>query len=825
MKHYIGIDLGTTNSAICSFDGKAVRIWKSPEQNDVTPSAIFVDRRGNRYYGRRAYNMAPSNPKNSAILFKRYMGTNQTFTLESAGVTLTPEECSAEILRVLFGYLPEEIRNDPNTATVITVPAAFSQVKKDATLEAAHLAGIGKVALMQEPVAAIMSVMRTQPREGIFLVYDLGGGTFDISIAQNIGGKINVLSQDGKETCGGRDWDRLLFDKIISPWLRNTFDLPDDFIVNPKYKQLYRLSLFAAEQAKIELSSNDEATIQLEESQLHCMDNSGEEIYLDIPIQRVQLNQLIDNLIADTIDVTKRALAKAGLTASDIESLVFVGGPTNYKPLRDKVSQQLAVSYGSDVNPMVAVAEGASIFAESIDWNDEHHSRKNAHAEFSPTTDISFRYNARTSTDYARLMFLSKTGVEITGEIVSLDTGWSSGRLALKNAESVQLPLTRFGENRFEITVYDPSGKPLTLQEPQITIIRTLAVIGAIPASHSIGIKALDRLGGVPHLHFLIKADDPLPKKGTMKLKAGQTLKAGSHEMLVFSLWEGDIQYPIEDNRYIGTYKIPGTSFDDGVVPTGAEIICEYEMSDAGAIHLGVSIPCIGADFGSKNFYSRQEGQINLVDDDRISSDGQDIVNRIDNMLEKINDPKLRKARKKAEKAADISNHPHDEEDIQSAYNELLDAKRLVAQTRQQHLKTIRQMDLDRCVQFFQDSIQKYATAPEIETFESLRRTAQRSIDNNDSAFDNQLNEMRNNNFLILFRQDWFAIDLFWHTTRNPYEYSDQVKYSMLKQQGEGLIKEDRIDDLREVLWELFDIRVTNANGETMFDNVNVIKE
>lgn len=160
MKHYIGIDLGTTNSAICSYDGQEVRIWKSPDQNDVTPSAIYIDKRGNRYYGRRAYDNAPRSPQNSATLFKRFMGTNTKIEIKAANVTMAPEECSAEILKVLFGYLPEEIRNAEDTAVVITVPAAFNQMKKDATLEAARLAGFHHVALMQEPVAAIMSVMR-----------------------------------------------------------------------------------------------------------------------------------------------------------------------------------------------------------------------------------------------------------------------------------------------------------------------------------------------------------------------------------------------------------------------------------------------------------------------------------------------------------------------------------------------------------------------------------------------------------------------------------------------------------------------------------------
>ena len=147
MENFVGIDLGTTNSAICSYDSSHTRIWKSPEQNDVTPSAIYIDRRGNKYVGQRAYDAASRSPDNCACLFKRLMGTSTPIELSEVNLTLTPEECSAEVLKVLFGYLPEEIRNSSDTGTIITVPAAFNQMQKNATMQAANIAGIGKVAL------------------------------------------------------------------------------------------------------------------------------------------------------------------------------------------------------------------------------------------------------------------------------------------------------------------------------------------------------------------------------------------------------------------------------------------------------------------------------------------------------------------------------------------------------------------------------------------------------------------------------------------------------------------------------------------------------
>ena len=126
---YIGIDLGTTNSVITSFDGKEIRVWKSPEQNDVTPSVIYINKRGGKVYGQRAYDNEPRDPGNTAKLFKRLMGSSTKIKFDYNGLEMTPEECSSEILRVLFSYLPEDIRNDKNTGTVITVPAAFNQMQ------------------------------------------------------------------------------------------------------------------------------------------------------------------------------------------------------------------------------------------------------------------------------------------------------------------------------------------------------------------------------------------------------------------------------------------------------------------------------------------------------------------------------------------------------------------------------------------------------------------------------------------------------------------------------------------------------------------------
>lgn len=823
MKHYIGIDLGTTNSAICSFDGQNVRIWKSPEQNDVTPSAIYVNKRGNRYYGLNAYNQAPHDPDNSATLFKRFMGTSHKISIKSADLSLTPEECSAEILKVLYGYLPEEIRNSDETATIITVPAAFNQMKKNATLQAANLAGINNVALMQEPVAAIMSIMKNSKQEGIFVVYDLGGGTFDVSIAENIGGKVNLLAHGGIEMCGGRDFDRMIFDQIVVPWLRSNFELDDDFICNDKYKTLCRLAQWAAERAKIELSAKDDSIIALGENDVRCADLKGNDIYIDISIKREQIDSLVYNRIVDTIEATRETISKAGLTSNDIEKIVFVGGPTNYKPLRDKVSFELALPANIDVNPMTAVAEGASIFAESIDWGSNSHNRKSVNAEVKSDSDISFRYVERTSDSKAKILFRTNNADGYSVEITSLNSGWTSGRADLKDGIVLDLPLPAQGENVFDITVYNSYGQKVQIGSGQIIITKTHATIGAIPASHSIGVEVIDKIGGTSALVHLVKEGDSLPKKGQEKFRAGQTLKAGTPSSINFKLWEGPIEYPITDNRFIGVMKIIGTDFDSGVITTGAEIICDYEVSDSGAINLELSVPSIGATF--KNSYSRQEAQSDLSNIDKIADDGQRLISRIDEILEKVNDEKLMRAREKAESVSFINSESVEAEDAQAAANEVYEAKKLLAYARQEHLKEIRQMDLSVCVEFFDDNVREFARQTETGSFENLAKAAQRSIARNDNDFENQLHELRHKNFLILYRQDWFIIDWFNRMVSNPYNFIDLPRFEELRKIGQGFIKNDKIDELRAVIAELYDIQIIETAEETMFDdNANIVK-
>ena len=826
---YVGIDLGTTNSAICSFDGEKVQLYKNPEQHDVTPSAIFVDRRGNKYVGSRAYVNAARNPDNAATLFKRLMGTSTPVRLPAVNLTMTPEQCSAEVLRALFGYLPEEIRSDGDIGTVITVPAAFNQMQKESTMSAADLAGLGRVALMQEPVAAVMSVMRRRKNDGVFVVYDLGGGTLDIAIAESIAGRVNLLAHGGIAMCGGRDFDRILFDNVVKPWLLENFDLPEDLSANPQFKSLLRMASWAAEKAKIELSQKEEAVVSLPETELGVRDLAGEEIYIDISIDRKRYDALIAPKVEESIQSARETLEKAGLSPHDVERVVFVGGPTHYKPLRDKVAFELGVAPSTDVNPMTAVAEGAAVFAESIDWASQSRGRKSSRGAISAggALDLSFNYIARTPEPRAKVVAkLSRAPAGIEFQIDSLDTGWSSGRVSLKDGASVELSLAKPGDNTFKVFVFDSNGAPVALREDKIVIARTAASIDAIPASHSIGVEARDKVGGRLILDYLVREGDQLPKKGKKSFKAGESLKAGSAGSIKFKLWEGEISDPINDNRFIGMFEIKGTDFDDGVIAAGAEMVCEFEVLDSGNIILEVSVPSISGSFQSgRNFYSSQEGKLDYTSQAKnIQEQSEQTLQRLDEMASKVDDTRLEQAREKLESAGTIKSGEADPETAKQAMDNVQEAKRLLALTRKEHLKEIRQLELDKAVAFFDKVVRQHARPTEESSFDNLVKTAQRALENPSGDFESHLDDLRSRNFMILWRQDWFVIDRFKWLAQDTHLFPDSREHAQLVTVGAEALKANDIDKLRAVVVNLDSIRVGSAGDDDMMAGANIVR-
>ena len=354
---YLGIDLGTSNSAIVGNDGNSLRLYKTVDGADVLPSAIMIDRRGGMFVGKRAYEQDAFSPENVGKKFKRLMGTSSPIEFKSALRTMSAEDASAEILKALLAQAKLAAGEFNLEGTVITIPAAFNQMQCEATMRAAQAAGIGRIGLVQEPIAAAMaSIADRQKRnatlkDGQFLVYDLGGGTFDVAIVQSVGGTINVVGHGGINMLGGTDFDRRIVNSVVRPWLMDQFDLPEDLQKDPIFQRVLRVAAFFGEKAKIELSAQPSTRISADETQIAARDLAGKEIYLDIPFDRQQLDDIVGDQIDRSIEACRKLLKENGYEPGDIDRVVFIGGPTRMPIVRTRVPEQLGIQGDLDFRP------------------------------------------------------------------------------------------------------------------------------------------------------------------------------------------------------------------------------------------------------------------------------------------------------------------------------------------------------------------------------------------------------------------------------------------------------------------------------------------
>ncbi len=832
MTYYIGIDLGTTNSAISVYDGQDVRVYKSRQgQSDVTPSNIYIDKNGKQFCGQRAYNQLGNQADRVAKQFKRFMGTGTN--IEFAGTVMSPVECSAEILKELMRCLPEEIVNSEDKATVITVPAAFDQRQNAATEKAAQMANIGKVALMQEPVAAIMRAVKDKNKNGCFLVFDIGGGTLDCAIATNFNGKVDVIAHGGVAMCGGADMDMRILDNIVIPWMYDNYCLPEQIRGIEKYEKMLKLARFHSEQAKIELSSSDNADIY---GSLRDVDEDGEEICLDINITREEYNPLIEELIMEAVEAARETIKKSAISATDFDRIVFIGGPANYKYLRDRVVAELGIkSDGLEVNPMTAVSEGAAIFAETIDWSSDIHERKGSHAEAQTSQDLglSFKYDSRTTEDQA------KVGVKIQRkvagykfQICSVDSGWDSGMIPLENGKMLRIPLSKMGENHFDIFVYDDASRKVKLEQDTIVVSRVSASVGAILASHSIGIEVKDSaFNDSVSLDYLVREGDKLPVKGTRKYKATETIKAGSENAIIIKMWEGDITDNISDNRYVGCMKLEGTDLEYGSIKAGAELLFNYTISEAGTVNVDVTIPSLDdASFNSgHNFYAHDHEQVNMNSEDTISeivSDAQSVLSKADKFEESINDDRLEQVRKLANDAVDLQDCTSiDPEAVKKNSDNLLQAKILLDKIRKDNLTVMRQSEFDDSKEDYESNIEHLISGVEKQQMKDLFNTAENALGRNDKIFENLISTIKSKCTMLRFENDdKFVIGLFMSLRESLYAFTNKDEARRLINLGENAINQNDFDKLRGIIVSLFRLMRSSRDVEGISDITNIMR-
>ena len=350
MGKIIGIDLGTTNSCVAVMEGKEVKVIANPEGNRTTPSVVAY-KNGERIVGDAAKRQMVTN-KDTVYSIKRLMGTNEKVTLD--GKSYTPQEISAMILSYLKSYA-EGYLGEPVTEAVITVPAYFNDAQRQATKDAGKIAGLEVKRIINEPTASALAfgIDKDTSKEQKVLVYDLGGGTFDVSILDIADGTFEVLSTAGDTHLGGDD-----FDNVIIDWLNDNFkkehgvDLKNDRMILQRLKD-------AAEKAKKDLSGMVETEISLP---FICPDPNGAgALNLETKLTRAEFDKMTKFLVDKTMVPVRQALSDAKLSARDIDHVLLVGGSTRIPAVQEAVKRELGKEPNKGINPDECVAIGAAI--------------------------------------------------------------------------------------------------------------------------------------------------------------------------------------------------------------------------------------------------------------------------------------------------------------------------------------------------------------------------------------------------------------------------------------------------------------------------------
>ncbi|EOS59495.1 chaperone dnaK [Firmicutes bacterium M10-2] len=347
MSKIIGIDLGTTNSCVAVMEGGEPKVIPNPEGNRTTPSVVaFKDEE--RIIGDAAKRQAVTNP-NTIASIKRKMGSNEKVEID--GKMYTPQEISAMILSYLRTYA-EEYLGEPVTEAVITVPAYFNDAQRQATKDAGTIAGLKVARIINEPTAAALAygIDKTDKEQKV-LVYDLGGGTFDVSILDLADGTFEVLSTNGDTHLGGDDFDNKIVDWIVEQFKKeNGIDLRSDKMAMQRIKE-------AAEKAKKDLS----ATMQTQISLPFISAGPNGPLHFDTTLTRAKFNEMTKDLVERTIVPIEKALRDADLTVKDIDQVLLVGGSTRIPAVQEAVKKATGKEPNKSVNPDEAVALGAAI--------------------------------------------------------------------------------------------------------------------------------------------------------------------------------------------------------------------------------------------------------------------------------------------------------------------------------------------------------------------------------------------------------------------------------------------------------------------------------
>ncbi len=574
---FAGFDLGTSNSAVAVFDGSKVEVVRNSKGSTLTPSVVRIDARGRVSVGSKAAQSLQRDPNNVQREFKRLMGTAQPLRFADSNETRLPEELSAEILKALRRDVEDIVGVLPSRA-VISVPALFELPQNKATSQAANLAGFEQVELLQEPIASALAAGWDSDEAGAWMVYDLGGGTFDVSLLETRDGLLRIVGHDGDNFLGGRDFDRAIVDWMIVELASQTGTQIDR--KNSEHQAVLSRLRLAAEAAKIELSRAQEVELILDDP----IEVNGEEVEVELSFDRQTLERICAPLVARTMSVCMRLLTTHGLQTDQLSRVVLVGGPSVMPMVRSEVEAVLNTRVVEGHDPMTLVAQGAALYAATagLDGRVTATSTKNTSArkvwcQFPPVTaDLNPYVIGRFDPNDGAL----PASVQL--ERIAPDAKskpWSSPAIALdeEHAFVAEVDLVSRSQNRFRIIVTSESGERIVTDPDEVQIIQGLT-IGDPPLSRSIGVALAD-----DSVHTYFERGTALPSRRTFTHNTVETITRGNIDSsLTIPIVQGEYEMA-HLCQLVGSLQITGETCKRDI-PSGTNVEMTLEVDRGGKL-------------------------------------------------------------------------------------------------------------------------------------------------------------------------------------------------------------------------------------------------
>jgi len=804
-----GIDLGTTNSEIACMEKGEVRVFKNYKREEFTPSVVRIDEKGTIRVGRKAYERLVDDEENTVGEFKRLMGTQQVKEFVLSKRKLTPEELSAEVLKDLKITAKKNLtEGDDISCAVITVPCNFEIVQCEATQRAAKIAGIKYAPLLQEPIAASIAYgfLEKMPK-GYWIVFDLGGGTFDVAIMQAKGGRLTVVDHFGDNHLGGKDFDWKIVESVIHPVLSKEYNLPG-LGRTMEYRALNGALKAAAEDAKIELSQVEqtEITLDLEKSK----DNDGNGININIPIKRTQLISLIEPYIDKTIELFEKVLKNQGLSSGDISQLILVGGPTQIPYVRERLKQAFNIPIEYKIDPITVVAQGAAIFAASQLIPDEltkrDYSKVSVKLAYNPmTTEIDPVVGGRffASKDENKL----PEGMRVQINRASGD--WESGMLEIKdNAFFTNVNLRENKVNNFTLALFDKKGNKVPVEPDSFTITQGISVAEP-PLIRSIGVE-LENGAFSKHLN----KSEPLPARSKpFTYHTTRTVRPGETEdVLKIHLWEGESDIA-DRNRHLGTLQIKGADVTR-TLPENSEVEIIISVDQSRTVTAEAFIPLLDKKIGgivTQKISPKLEPDHIKADlcgeEKRLNKIRQEIAQAKDKTIEhKLTEADVIKGIE--EIRTDVrAAEGGDADAVEKADRNLKDLKQKLDSIENMAKWPVALKEYNEIISDCDEIVASYGNNDDKDQIASLKKEAEKAIESKDlSRITKLTEEIMSIRWAVLFRQPGFWVSAFQEVKKDPGSFTNKERAEELIDEGSAALQRQDLDSLKSIMFELWSL-------------------